>query len=88
MKICQSLLPLLPIIATYGLFRAQTITFDVTVTADNHYGLYTGTQTQALNHAGGEYAILASDIWTPESYSMTLPEDQFIYVTSWSDQNT
>ena len=88
MKMLHSLLTLLLIFATHGLVRAQTITFDVTVTADNQYGLYTGTQTQALNYAGGEYAILASDIWTPESYTMTLPEDQFIYVTSWSDHNT
>ena len=65
--------------------RAQFISFDVTVTADNQYGLYTGTQSQALNYVGGEFAISASDIWSPETYSMTLPFNHYIYVTSWSD---
>ena len=67
---------------------AQSITFDVTVTADNQYGLYTGTQTQALNYVGGEFATYASDIWSPETYSMTLPASHYIYIASWSDHNT
>ena len=88
MKMRTSLLALALILAVQHLALAQTITFDVPVTADNQYGLYTGTQTQSLNYAGGEYPILASDIWSPESYTMTLPDDQFIYVTSWSDHAT
>jgi len=88
MKMRTLLLALTLILAVQHLALAQTITFDVTVTADNQYGLYTGTQTQALNYAGGEYAILASDIWSPESYTMTLPEDHYIYVASWSDHAT
>lgn len=61
------------------------ITFDVTITADNQYGLYTGDVNSASTYVGGEFATLASQIATPESYNLTLPNSGYIYITSWSD---
>lgn len=64
---------------------ANMITFDVTITADNQYGLYTGDGTTANSYVGGEFATLAADIWDPETYNLTLDDDSYIYITSWSD---
>ena len=60
MKIATYLLALaLSLSITYST-HAQFISFDVTITADNQYGLYTGTHSQALNYGGGEYATSAA----------------------------
>ena len=88
MKIAAFYLAMALSLLTLHAAHAQSVNFDVTVTADNQYGLYTGTQNQALNYVGGEYAILAADIWSPETYTMTLPEDHYIYIASWSDHAT
>ena len=88
MKIASYLIALvLSLLITYST-RAQSISFDVTITADNQYGLYTGTHSQALNYVGGEFALSASQIWSPETYSMTLPSTHYIYISSWSDHAT
>ena len=61
------------------------ITFDVLVTADNQYGLYTGTATTADTYVGGSFNTLAAQIFTPEAYNLTLPNNGYLYITSWSD---
>ncbi|TVQ30433.1 MAG: hypothetical protein EA376_12900 [Phycisphaeraceae bacterium] len=65
---------------------SATITFDVIVTADNQYGLYTGTETSADVYIGGAFNTLASGIVSPESYNLTLPNDGYIYITAWADR--
>jgi len=65
---------------------AQDITFDVIVTADNQYGLYTGTETSALNYIGGAFNTLAAGIISPENYTITMPETGWIYITAWADR--
>jgi hypothetical protein len=63
---------------------AQTA-FTVTVTADNQYGLYTGTETSADLYVGGAFNTSAAGIFQPETYNLTLPDSGYIYITAWSD---
>lgn len=70
------------VLSSHGLAQ---ISFDVLVTADNQYGLYTGTHTSANDYVGGAFNTTAAAIFSPESYSMTLPDNGYIYITAWSD---
>ncbi len=64
---------------------AAQINFDVIITADNQYGLYTGDATSADTYVGGAFNTLAADIFMPESYNLTLPNNGYLYITAWSD---
>lgn len=59
---------------------AQATPIEVTVTADNVYGIYTGTGTAASTFVGADNA------WpSAETYNFNLPDDNFIYVVSYTD---
>jgi hypothetical protein len=58
----------------------NAIPFTVSMTVDNSYALYTGTETQALTFVGSDGS------WqTTETYNFDLPTSNFIYVVTQSD---
>lgn len=60
--------------------QASAIPFEVDITVDNSYALFTGTETAATNFVGSD------DNWyQAESYSFDLPTSDFIYVVTKSD---
>lgn len=60
--------------------QANAIPFSVSITVDNSYALYTGTETQALTFVGSD-----GDWPTTETYNFDLPSSNFIYVVTQSD---
>jgi hypothetical protein len=59
---------------------AQNTSIQVTVTADNTYAIYTGTDTAANTFQGSD------NHWEQaETYNFNLPSDNFIYVVTYSD---
>jgi hypothetical protein len=61
--------------------RAQAdINFQVNLTCDNVYALYYGTQTAATN-----FVATNNDWPSTESYTFTLPTNNYIYVACWTD---
>lgn len=61
---------------------AQAINISVSMTVDNSYALFYGTQTQATNFVGSDFT------WpTTETYSFNLPTGNYIYVVTASDLN-
>lgn len=60
--------------------QAQAIPFTVSITVDNSYALFTGTETQATNFVGSD-----NDWYGVETYSFDLPSSNFIYVVTQSD---
>jgi hypothetical protein len=60
--------------------QAQAIPFSVSITVDNSYALFTGTETQALTFVGSD-----GDWPTTETYNFDLPSSNFIYVVTQSD---
>ena len=74
------------LLATGATARAQQ-TFDVTMTADNVYAIYHGDSVSAVALLGNATNLLAADIWSTESYSLTLPDLSFVYIAAWSDDS-
>jgi len=72
-------------IAASGAGAGSSIDFDVVITADNRYDLYTGDFSSVDTHVGGAFATLAAHIFSAESYSLTLPENGYLYIVTWSD---
>lgn len=61
-------------------FTAQATNIKVSITVDNSYALFYGTQTAATNFVGSDFN------WpTVETYNFNLPTNQFIYVVTASD---
>lgn len=61
-------------------FTAQATNIKVSITVDNSYALFYGTQTAATNFVGSDFS------WpTVETYNFNLPSNQFIYVVTASD---
>jgi len=59
---------------------AQAINVQVTMTVDNSYALFYGTQTAATNFVGSNFS------WpTAETYNFNLPAGQYLYVVTASD---
>lgn len=62
----------------------QTLTFNAT--ADNAYAIYMGTATSATQSVGGAANFSTnSQIFTPESYTTTAQDTDYIYIAAWSD---
>lgn len=62
---------------------AQAINISVSMTVDNSYALFTGTQTQATTFVGSD------GNWpTTETYNFNLPAGDYIYVVTASDLST
>jgi hypothetical protein len=73
--------------------QATSITFDATITADNHYAIYTGSKSSittywGMNELGG--------MGSPGLYNWSFPETwedivldlgDYLYVVAWSDDN-
>lgn len=60
--------------------QANAIPFTVSITVDNSYALYTGTESEATTFVG------ANDNWgDTETYAFDLPSSNFIYVVTQSD---
>ena len=62
-------------------------TFNVDMTADNVYAIYTGDQFSATTLIGNATNLLAADIWSIESYSLTVPDLSYVYIAAWSDDS-
>jgi hypothetical protein len=60
--------------------QANAIPFEVDITVDNSYALFTGTETAATNFVGSD-----GSWYQAESYSFDLPTSDFIYVVTKSD---
>ena len=59
---------------------AHATPLTVSITVDNSYALYTGTETQALSFVGSD------NNWTnTETYNFNLPNNNYIYVVTQSD---
>ncbi|MDO8303391.1 MAG: hypothetical protein Q7T18_09125, partial [Sedimentisphaerales bacterium] len=69
--------------ASTSVFGSQT--FNVTMTADNVYAIYYGDAVSATALLGNATNLVAADIWSPESYSLTVPDISYIYIAAWSD---
>lgn len=60
----------------------QAAPFNVSITVDNSYALFTGTLTAATNFVGSDGS------WpSVETYNFDLPTNAYIYVVTASDQN-
>jgi hypothetical protein len=59
---------------------AQAINIKVTMTVDNSYAIFFGTETAATNFVGSDF-----DWPTTEIYNFDLPANQLIYVVTASD---
>jgi len=62
-------------------------TFNVTMTVDNVYAIYAGDQFSATSLIGNATNLLAADIWSPESYTLTVPDLSYVYIAGWSDDS-
>ena len=62
-------------------------TFNVNMTADNVYAIYTGDQFSATSLIGNATNTTAGMIWSIESYSLTVPDLSYIYIAAWSDDS-
>lgn len=61
-------------------FTAQATNIKVSITVDNSYALFYGTQTAATSFVGSDFN------WpTVETYNFNLPSNQFIYIVTASD---
>ena len=77
---CRFLLGLVVVVGLCSISTAADIPINVTVTADNVYGIYTGTLT------GASQFVNADNSWpTAETYNFNLPANNYIYVVSYSD---
>ncbi|TPW15951.1 MAG: hypothetical protein FD130_1123 [Halothiobacillaceae bacterium] len=78
----RSLIPtgLATLLLTTVSLPAQAINIKVSVTVDNSYALFYGTQTAATNFVGSDF-----DWPTTETYTFNLPANQFVYVVTASD---
>jgi len=72
--------------------QATSITFDATVTADNHYAIYTGNESSIAYWDRNEFGGNGN----PGLYNWSFPETflninvnwgDYIYVVAWSDDN-
>ena len=59
---------------------AHATEIEVTVTADNVYGIYVGTETEAHTFVAAD-----NDWHTAETYNFDLPFDNYIYVVCYTD---
>lgn len=88
MRILSSTMTIAAVLIVAG---AQTAvgqqTFDVTMTADNVYAIYVGDEFSATSLVGNATNLSAGDIWTTESYSLTVPNLFFVYIAAWSDDS-
>ncbi len=70
---------------------AGAITFDATVTADNHYAIYTGNESGVTfvgqNETGYSGNPGAYNWSLPESFSFDVDAGDYIYVAAWSDDS-
>lgn len=89
MKTLKMMIGLAVLMSTAGV--AGAVSLDATVTADNHYALYTGNgDGSSLNFWGGnEVNDIGSSggyAWTdPENYTLDVDAGDYIYVVAWSD---
>jgi len=60
----------------------------LSITADNSYTLYAGTDAAATLMVGGDQNRLAGDIFHAESYLIDPGAYPFLYVSAWSDDAT
>lgn len=61
--------------------QAQAVNIKVSMTVDNSYALFYGTQTAATNFVGSDFN------WpNPETYNFNLPTNQYLYVVTASDR--
>ncbi len=79
-----------------GAFNAQAtyITYEATVTADNHYAIYTGNESSITYIGRNEIGPYNGDNpsweygynwWYPEPYEFSVNSGDYIYVAAWSD---
>jgi hypothetical protein len=62
--------------------------FTVDITADNAYSIYSGDINTIDTFIGNAYNFdSASQIFSPEHYSSTLPDNAYIYIAAWGDNN-
>ena len=59
---------------------AHAVNIEVTVTVDNVYGIYWGTETEAQT-----FVAANNDWYSAETYSFDLPSDKYIYVVCYTD---
>ena len=59
---------------------AQAAPIRVTITVDNSYALFYGSQTAATNFVGSDF-----NWYVPETYNFDLPSDRYLYVVTASD---
>ncbi len=82
---------LLAILAGFLLLAnsASAITFDATVTADNHYAIYAGNESGVSfigrNEVGSSGNPGTYNWSLPESFSFDVDPGDYIYVAAWSD---
>ena len=78
---------LMAVIVTLGISSTAmgSQTFNVTMTVDNCYAIYTGDQLSASSLIGSAYNTTAGMIWVTESYSLTVPDLSYVYIAAWSD---
>lgn len=62
---------------------AQAAPIRVTITVDNSYALFVGTETEAATYVGSDFT------WTgAETYNFDLGDDQYLYLVTASDLTT
>jgi len=70
---------------------AGAVSFNATVTADNHYAIYVGDESGVTFIGGNELGYYGSDggfNWTdPENFSFNVDAGDYIYIAGWSDDH-
>ena len=72
---------------------AYAVSMTATITADNHYALYLGTETLITSYLGrnevGYSGIPGTYNWSnPETFVFDVASGDYIYVAGWSDDST
>ncbi len=81
----------LALLGMIGTANATPITMTATITADNHYALYSGNQAgDDVRFVGrnefGNIGSAGGSNWTnPEDFTFSVESDGYIYVAAWGD---
>lgn len=73
-----------------GAGSVYALQVDATLTADNHYALYTGNEDGSGLTLHVQDSVQAGDTYaweTPETTTFTMTNDQYVYVVGWSDDD-
>lgn len=79
------------VIGLTSIIFADLIIVDAVITADNHYAIYYGNETDGLTYVGmnekNSWGSNGKNNWNhAETWNFDMSEDDYIYIAAWDDQ--